>query len=48
MELEIQPEPSPEERAALAEAVEALLAEPSDRSAWWREGIRESVLDGDG
>ena len=46
MELEITPEPSPEERAALERALARLLEEPGDpRGAWWREGIRENVTD---
>lgn len=44
MELEIRPEPSPEEREALERAFARLLAEPEDgRSAWWAAGVRESV-----
>lgn len=46
MELEITPEPSPEEREALERALARLLQEPAsaqERSAWWREGIRESL-----
>jgi hypothetical protein len=39
------PEPPPHEREAVERALTRLLgAEPRDvRSAWWREGIRESV-----
>lgn len=44
MEPRITPEPSPEEREALDEALARLLAEREDpRSGWWREGVRESV-----
>jgi hypothetical protein len=42
MEHEIAPEPSPEEREAIDEALARLLADPGDpRGAWWREGVRE-------
>jgi hypothetical protein len=41
---EIFPEPPPAEREALEEAIARLLEPPVDpRSAWWREGVRESV-----
>jgi hypothetical protein len=46
VELEISPEPSPEEREALERALARLLVEPDDpRSAWWREGIGENLSD---
>jgi hypothetical protein len=49
MELEITPEPSPEEREALEQALARLLAEPGDpRSAWWREGVSENLSDSEG
>ncbi len=45
MEVEITPEPTPEEREALIAALERLLeaqAEPEAyRSAWWRAGLEE-------
>ena len=48
MALDWRPEPSPEEREALERALAPLLAEETDaRSAWWREGVRES-LEGEG
>lgn len=51
MELEISPEPSPEERKALLEALAALLARDSRpaayRSAWREHGIRENLEDAD-
>ena len=48
MELEIGPEPSPEEREALERALAALAGPPPDgRGAWWRAGVEESLLDGD-
>jgi hypothetical protein len=46
VELEITPEPSPEERQALERALARLLEEPErarERSAWWREGVCESL-----
>jgi hypothetical protein len=44
MDLEITPEPPPDEREAVERALTRLLAEPRDaRGAWWREGIRENV-----
>jgi hypothetical protein len=44
MELEIGPEPTPEEREALVRALASLRAEPPDpRGPWWREGVRENV-----
>jgi hypothetical protein len=44
VDAEIFPEPSPDERAALEEAIARLLEPPSEpRSAWWHEGVRESV-----
>jgi len=46
--LEIEPEPTPDERAALIAAFERLLGEQERRepSAWWREGVREAVEGG--
>jgi hypothetical protein len=46
--LEIEPEPAPEERAAVIAAFERLLGEQDRREpgAWWREGVREAVEDG--
>ena len=44
MQLEIEPEPSSEEREALERALAALAAPSADpRGAWWREGVRENV-----
>jgi hypothetical protein len=49
MELEIEPEPTAEERAAIEAALEqqsANGAQPSAyRSAWRTDGIRENALD---
>jgi hypothetical protein len=48
VELAWRPEPSPEEREALERALARLLAERADaRSAWWREGVRESLEEAD-
>jgi hypothetical protein len=41
-EIEITPEPSPEERAAIEAAVGSLLGNRSEASAWWRAGVLES------
>lgn len=44
MDLEIEPEPTPEEREAVERALAGLSAETTDaRGAWWREGVRENV-----
>jgi hypothetical protein len=44
MEREIVPEPPEEEREALDEALERLLAEPKDPfDDWWRRGVLEAV-----
>ncbi len=44
MDLEIEPQPSPEEREAIERALAARPFEPVDpRGAWWREGVRENV-----
>jgi hypothetical protein len=49
VEVEIRPEPSPEERAAILTALEHLWAHAeglaSYRSAWRAEAIRENVED---
>ncbi len=46
MSVEISPEPSPEERAAILAALERLLSgEDSPPPAWWEAGVRESVED---
>jgi hypothetical protein len=45
MEPEIMPEPPAAEREALNEALARLLSEPEDPyNAWWREGVRETVI----
>jgi hypothetical protein len=42
--LDWRPEPTPEEREALEQALARLLAEREDaRGAWWRAGVEESV-----
>ena len=52
MNIEITPEPSPEERQALLASLERLLAAPEPpaayRSGWRERGILENVLSDDG
>lgn len=45
MRLEPTPEPTPEERAALEQALAELLTLDgrADGGAWWREGLREAM-----
>jgi hypothetical protein len=43
--VELSPEPSPEERAALLRALDGLVGPTRPVSAWWEAGIRESVED---
>ena len=44
VELDITPEPTPEERAAIGAALGSLLArEAVPPSTWWRAGVTESV-----
>jgi hypothetical protein len=45
VELEITPEPSPEERAVVERSLTRLVQEdiPAGRGAWWRAGIEENV-----
>ena len=47
MQLEIRPEPTQAERAAIEAALRALEADGGGRGAWWAAGVAES-LDGDG
>jgi hypothetical protein len=43
---EITPEPNPEEREALEEALARLLEPPSEsRTPWWRRGVEENVAE---
>ena len=42
MQVEIDPEPSAEERAAILAAIERLEKEPAI-SAWWQTAVRENV-----
>ncbi len=47
-ELEIVPEPSAEERAAVEAALRALGSRRGgDSSSWWEAGVREGVGDAD-
>jgi hypothetical protein len=44
--LEITPEPTPEERAAIVAALEQLRAEEArGLGAWWETGLRENLDD---
>ena len=44
VEVEITPEPTPEERAAIVAAVEQLQADEDHcPGAWWETGLRENV-----
>jgi hypothetical protein len=43
MDVEISPEPTPEEREALLAALEPMNRPAREVSAWWEAGIRESV-----
>jgi hypothetical protein len=46
VELEITPEPTPDERAAILAALEALEAEETRGPLhWWEAGLRENVED---
>jgi hypothetical protein len=43
--VEITPEPTPEERAAILAALDRIRAEDErGPGAWWEAGLRESVL----
>ena len=46
-EIEITPEPLPEERAAIEAAVASLLGNHSEVSPWWRAGVLESTEEPD-
>jgi hypothetical protein len=43
MDLEITPEPTPEEREALLQALAALNGRHDEPAAWWLAGAREAV-----
>jgi hypothetical protein len=46
VKIEITPEPTPEERAAIVAALERVaVAEAGGLGAWWEAGLRESVDD---
>jgi hypothetical protein len=48
VELEITPEPSPDERAAIEAAVAALLdGNAKPQSAWWHAGLPDASDDDD-
>jgi hypothetical protein len=43
MDLEITPEPTPEEREALLQALAAVNGRRDEPPAWWLAGVREAV-----
>jgi len=43
MDVEFSPEPSPEERAVLLQALDDLDERENDGPAWWTAGTREAV-----
>jgi hypothetical protein len=46
VDVEIHPEPSPEERAAIEAALVGLLARQGENhSAWWHAGLLDAVED---
>jgi hypothetical protein len=46
MHLEITPEPTPEERAAIEAVLAPLLADdPEPAGAWWRAGVLDAIED---
>jgi len=46
MKTEITPEPAPEEREALEEALARLLEPPPEpRTPWWWRGVEENVAE---
>jgi hypothetical protein len=48
-DIEITPEPSPSERAAIEAAVAAMATEePTRPSAWWRAGVVDADDEPDG
>jgi hypothetical protein len=48
VKLDIAPEPTPEERAAIVAALQQLRAqERGGIGAWWQAGLRENVEDDD-
>ena len=49
VELEITPEPTPEEGAAIQAALAELLGAPlRPRGAWWEAGVADAADDDDG
>jgi len=45
-EIEITPEPTPEERAAIVAALDQLATEEAcGPGAWWEAGVRDNVED---
>ena len=48
MQLDIVPEPSGEEREAIAAALEKAQAQADHRDDWWRAGVAENLEEGSG
>ena len=49
LEIEITPEPTPEEREAILKALAALPENGRPpRGEWWRQGLREAVGEAEG
>ena len=48
MHLDIVPEPSGEEREAIAAALEQARSQPDRRDDWWRAGVAENLEEGTG
>jgi hypothetical protein len=45
VDVEIHPEPSPEERAAIEAAVGLLARQGENHSTWWHAGLLDAVED---
>lgn len=43
MAVEITPEPTPQEREALLQALATLGVAPAEPSAWWQAGVHEAI-----
>jgi hypothetical protein len=43
MEVEIRPEPTPDEREAIVRALAELGGHADQRSAWWDAGLHDAV-----
>ena len=47
MEIEIDPEPTPEERAAILLTLAQLAPDAGPASEWWRQGLHEATVGDD-